>query len=304
MAQETPPPTHPPAPSRHEGVPFGAIVLILLGIVFLLQTTGVLPWEAWLDLWRFWPVLIIAGGLSILLGGRASWAALLVVLLLVAVGASALWFSSDQEEVVTSFVEPLGDLQSVAVRVAFGAGDLRLRSLAADSPNLVQAEFQTPGLAANAALRRSGESGELRITMAERGRFGRPAAADWDVALSRSPRLAIDIDGGAANIRLNLRDLRVAELDLDIGAADVEVTLPANAGETTVSVDAGAADIEISVPEGVAAKIDAARGLSSLEVDTSRFPRTDGGYASPNFASAQNRVTIDLRVGVSSVKVR
>ncbi len=304
MTQEAPPPARPPAPTRRGGAPFGGILLVLLGIVFLLQTTGVLPWEAWLELWRFWPVLVIAGGLSMLFGGRASWAVLLVILLLVAVGAGALWFSRDQGEVVTSFEEPLGELRSVAVRIAFGAGDLRVRSLAADSPSLVQAEFETPGLAANAALRRSGESGELRITMAERGSFGRPAGADWDIALSPSPRLVIDVDGGAANIRLNLRDLKVSQLDLDIGAADVEVTLPANAGDTRVSVDAGAADIEISVPEGVAAKIDGARGLSSLEVDTSRFPRTDGGYASANFAGAQNRVTIDLRVGVSSVKVR
>ena len=42
----------------------GPIILIVLGVLLLLNTTGVVPWEAWESLWRFWPVLLILWGIS------------------------------------------------------------------------------------------------------------------------------------------------------------------------------------------------------------------------------------------------
>lgn len=42
------------------------LLLIAAGIVLLLNTLGVLPWETWGEIGRFWPVVVIAFGLSIL----------------------------------------------------------------------------------------------------------------------------------------------------------------------------------------------------------------------------------------------
>jgi hypothetical protein len=42
------------------------LVLVCVGIVLLLNTLGVLAWESWSEIGRFWPVLVIAFGLSIL----------------------------------------------------------------------------------------------------------------------------------------------------------------------------------------------------------------------------------------------
>jgi hypothetical protein len=41
------------------------LVLTAVGIVLLLNTLGVLPWERWSEIGRFWPVLVIAVGLGI-----------------------------------------------------------------------------------------------------------------------------------------------------------------------------------------------------------------------------------------------
>jgi len=42
------------------------IVLVCVGVVLLLNTLGVLAWETWSEIGRFWPVLVIAFGLGIL----------------------------------------------------------------------------------------------------------------------------------------------------------------------------------------------------------------------------------------------
>ena len=58
------------------------------------------------------------------------------------------------------------------------------------------------------------------------------------------------------------------------------------AGRSTAVIEGGASRIEIVVPEGVAARITTSSGLSAIDVDTRRFPRTDDGYESPDFATA------------------
>ena len=52
---------------RRRGIPVFAIFLVTIGVVLLLQTTEVFPWDLWLDLWRFWPAILIASGINMIL---------------------------------------------------------------------------------------------------------------------------------------------------------------------------------------------------------------------------------------------
>ena len=283
-----------------------AFLLIGLGIVLLLQTTGIVPWELWNSLWRFWPVVIVAFGLNILLSRRAPLlAALLVLALFTSSVAGAFYLASTEEApVVTSLTEPLGELESAIVRITFGGGELKLTSLPPSSPNLVEGRLLTPGEAATATLRRTGSRGDLRLEMGGRRWLSGFAQADWELALARSPQFALEINGAAAKMSLDLRDLHVTELDIDTGASDVEIIVPARAGETRLNIDARAANIEVLVTEGVAAQISTSNGLAAFSVDRGRFPESEGGYASPGFGTAENRVTMAFNVGAANVTVR
>jgi hypothetical protein len=50
----------------------GATILISLGIIFLLNTTGILPWAFWGNFWsiawRLWPFFLIFAGIQIIIG--------------------------------------------------------------------------------------------------------------------------------------------------------------------------------------------------------------------------------------------
>ncbi|MFZ0640668.1 MAG: B-box zinc finger protein [Candidatus Acidiferrales bacterium] len=60
-------PGGPGASARHNYT--GSIILIVLGVVFLLATTGVLN-SRWV--WNFWPLLLIAIGVALILKRRAA----------------------------------------------------------------------------------------------------------------------------------------------------------------------------------------------------------------------------------------
>lgn len=293
--------------SQRRALPLGGIILLIVGIILLLQTTGIIPWTLWFHLWRFWPVLLIAVGVHLILGRRMPVVAALAVGLLLAGSAGAAYAFAVQDEPpglqTVEVNEPLDNLEAADVRMVFGAGELRLGSLPEDSTSLIEGTLRTPGGEAEVTLTSDNGRGSLVVEHGARRWFPGTRAANWDVSLSRTPALSLDVDGGAASMNLDLRDLRVDRLDLDVGAADVQLTLPSQ-GETAAAVRAGAANVDVTVPEGVATRITRESGLASFDIDTGRFPRDGNVYESPDYDTAEHRVDLVIQVGASSVTVR
>lgn len=130
-----------------------------------------------------------------------------------------------------------------------------------------------------------------------------PGALDWTVQLNEDVPLSLDFETGASRSEVDLTDLKVTEVKIETGASATTMTLSARAGFTKVAVEAGAAAMDLRVPGGVAARIVSKGGLSSVRVDQARFPGTGTRFESPDYATAANRVEIELETGVGSVSV-
>jgi hypothetical protein len=116
--------------------------------------------------------------------------------------------------------------------------------------------------------------------------------------------LELELETGASTVEADLSALRLAAVHLKTGASSSKLTLPANAGTTRVEVEGGAASVLLRVPSGVAARILSQGGASSTNVDLKRFPRAAGGYESPDYDTAANKVDIRSTLGAGSVEVR
>lgn len=255
-----------------------ALILIALGVVFLLDNLipgFSFPWET------LWPVILILIGIALVVG-------------------SPMGRRRRVEETVA-----LEGAQRARVRFAHGAGRLRASAGATGGP-LLQGSF---GGGVSVRRKRDGDALDVELLMGEGG-WGHLMGSwgsddlDWDVALTPDVPLELVFETGASDTRLDLSSLRVSDLRLKTGASATDITLPAAAGSTRVHVSSGAASVVLRVPAGVAARVSGTMGLGRLDVDTVRFPRGEGGYASSDFASAANRADIQVEGGVGSVEVR
>jgi hypothetical protein len=75
------------------------------------------------------------------------------------------------------------------------------------------------------------------------------------------------------------------------------------AGQTAARIECGFASVTVEVPAGVAARISGSVGIGALEVDHRRFPRLDGGWSTPGFETAADRIDISVSGGFGTVKV-
>jgi hypothetical protein len=126
---------------------------------------------------------------------------------------------------------------------------------------------------------------------------------EWNIHLNRDVPLTLRLETGASQSELDLRDLMVTDLRVNTGASKTDLTLPANAGLTTVRVELGAASLDMLVPQGVAARIRSESGAAAIEIDRTRFPYSNGIYESPEYSSAQNKVDIMIQAGAGRVAV-
>jgi hypothetical protein len=263
---------------------FWPIMLILAGVLLLLSNLGLLPGNAW-D-W-IWPVFLILLGVNILFRWRgvASFPALL-----------------DSQ--------PLEGAGSARLTLRHGAG--RLSVGAGDDPDLLYSGVFGGGV--DKQITHSGDRLEATLRprphdwMAWRGawpwNWGLRSGLVWEISLNPAIPLALALESGASENELDFSGLRLTEITLKTGASATRLTLPARAGVTRARIESGVASVDVRVPEGVTARIHGVMGLGALAVDQSRFPKRDGGYESPDFISAPNRVELEVQGGVGSVSVK
>jgi hypothetical protein len=191
---------------------------------------------------------------------------------------------------------PLDGAAEAAVRIRFGAGELTTRAAAAG--RLVDGSFR------GGVTHRRPSAG--RVELEQDTSHGWPwfdRGFNWTVGLTADVPLDLRIDAGASRNLFDLRELQVRSVELHTGASDTRILLPRAAGATTVRAETGAASLTLEVPTGVAARIRTRAVLGSTQIDEARFPRTAAGFESPDYATAANRVDIDVQSGVASLRV-
>ena len=70
----------------------GSVFWIVLGVVFFLSEMGLANWDSLAIILKFWPLILIALGLDVLLPRRSLWASLLGLFIMLVIFAGALWF--------------------------------------------------------------------------------------------------------------------------------------------------------------------------------------------------------------------
>ncbi len=257
------------------------IVLILIGVSALLQIVLGIGWI-------FWPLILIGAGLWLISG----------------------WNRGGPGRVPREQVSiPLEGAKEASVTVHHGAGRLLIGGGLAAANDLLLAGTFGGGL--DASRRREGDHLILDMRVKDRDvshyifpwTRGWAGLLDWDFTLAMGIPLTLSLETGASESRLSLTALQVRELRVKTGASSTTVDLPASAGLTRVMVESGAAAVRLHVPQGVSAAIQVRSALAGVHVDQARFPQAGGGYRSPDYDRAANRLEILVETGVGSVDI-
>ena len=300
--------------------------------VFLLALGGAIAAVTYLqpepaavvDLLRFWPLVVIAIGLALVLrrtqfnvaGGML--AAAVPGLLLgsaIAVGPQVGWDCAHHDRDLTSVHADQGTFSAPArVDVTTGCGTLTITTRAGSGWDLRAANTQGYAPVVDAST----SDLSLRSVRDDRW-FGDYGRDDWGLTLptSRIDDLNVVVNAGEGQTNLGDADIGALALTTNAGRSTVDlatarvesIAAAVNAGQLsiglptgddvrgTISVNAG--DAEVCVPDTVGVRVRSSGTFSST--DLNGLVQRDGAWESPDYASAAHHADLTVSVNLGSL---
>ena len=290
------------------------IILISAGILFLLNNFGIVDWSVWRALVRFWPLILVAIGLDIIMGRRGGvWPAMLILAFVVMFvsGSFALDFTDQifmNDLHTKEFSQAFDDVEKAKVAIDFRIGALDINSFTSSqylaTGTLDLAEFEQ----LKQEYRVLGSTGYL--TLDSRGEQVIPAwwfgdndgsTRDWRINLNDALPIELEIDTGVGKSEIDLRQLELNSLNLDSGVGKVILYLP-EAGNFNGYIQAGVGELIVYVPESLPIRITMDSGLGNNSV-VGDFDQVNNVYTSEDYTQAESRVNLNIDGGVGNINV-
>ena len=300
---------------------FWGALFISLGVLILLNNFYYLN-IGWDDLWKFWPVVLVLWGLTIVVknvyfkGLLAGASGLLLAFVIFATFKASTdifvdnfnWDSkdfnisvdnSDNYKTYNETYDPA--IKEAKFHFESGAGTFVIRNTTSD---LIMAK--TNGIDYDFYVNKYKSDQQENITLSGqehhfRFRHGK-LRNKVEVALNTNPIWDLNLEVGAASTDFDLHQYKTRRVDVSMGAASLKLRLGDNIDESHVNIEGGASSIEVYVPENAGCDIRTDISLSSKSFDGFN-KMSDDHYQTSNFDSAKNKIYLSISTGVSSVKV-
>jgi hypothetical protein len=296
---------------KKEGVNFGslflAILLILVGFFYLAKNTGWIDLNFNINWWQFWPLLIIASGLS-MLSGRGWFSVvigILVILLslgtivIVIINNSSFDFPGNgfYKESISIDKEP--NISSAVVNIKMGAAEINING---KSDKLLDGSFGSDFLKLKTESKVDNNIQELTLAGDSDWEKFKGGKTVLDLHVNPNTVLELNMDTGAVKMNLDLRDIMAEKIDINTGASKVNLILGFKVEESNLYINGGASSINILLPKSVGAKLKIISALSSRKlIDFKQID--DNNYESNNYQLASKKIDINLSLGVSSLDI-
>ncbi|MCL4510822.1 MAG: DUF5668 domain-containing protein [Bacteroidetes bacterium] len=293
---------------------FAGILITLLGIALILTNFDIVSLN-WHFIFKLWPILLIFGGISMLVSD-SKWRGILfavtsvLVLVWIFSLASIGWgnfrgifhhdgrFTHNQE-----FTQDMSkDVRHAVLTLNAGAGYFSINDT---SSELFYAHTESNvgdyALDAN----KDGSTERLDFTLKSREdhwSFG-GSKNHVEMMLNPKPDWNLNVDVGACSVNFDLTPFIIRTAEIKAGASSLRIRLGDKSDTTHLSMDTGASSVVVYVPESAGCQINDRAELSSKTFDNF-MKDSDGIYHTPNFDSAKKKVFIDIKAGVSSIKVK
>ncbi|HEY3367301.1 MAG TPA: LiaF domain-containing protein [Symbiobacteriaceae bacterium] len=285
------------------------LILIVLGIAFLVSNLG--NWNIWDFLIRMWPVWLIAVGLDILIGRQSRIGAIIVAAVTLAILGGGVWYYAVNTPMAGALSseqvnQPLNAARRADIEINSSIGELQVHE-SADANLLVSGTvYRLTGETIDKEAANSGDTAIYRLRsrmLATIPSIGPTQRGKWDLGLNPGVPMSLKLGTGVGQSNIDLSRLQVTDLELNTGVGQTTVVMPRQ-GVIRAKINTGIGQAEIIIPAGMAASIRAHTGIGAFRVNGDYTHMGNSSYVSPNYATAANRLDLEVSGGIGEVHVR
>ncbi len=285
---------------------FWGLLLVLVGGLILASNFGWLT-VSWDNLWRLWPLAIIAAGLSVLSVRSRVWrlATLLLILLTLASVAFVAtgWPLGDHSmRTYTTTSQKLAAVVTSA-NISLKAGMSQIHITSADQDAVAVAKFDSGSTASlNEQSSRNGTIQQTDLTANVNNQWWLGTInSTLDLSLTRSLPVTLSLDIGASDTTADLSQVQLQALNVKAGATKLDLTLGDRSAVTNVDIESGASSVILRVPQNSGVRIKLDGGMMSSHM--ADLQNNNGTYESAGCDSAAKKINVTGRLGLASFTI-
>lgn len=305
--------------SKDDRLGFG-LTLVTIGVIWLLFKFNILSFsiiDAIIDLW---PLLLVVAGVNLIFNNKSiitfiTWVLFLGILIWYGqfgnVSLSGMPERISGEETVSrdhsweSYESAKGeielddDIEKGNLKFDLGFGSVYISASSDDD-----LEYEIPEKITKVYSRTTKKTANVEFEQIEKLFFnwGDNQPMDYDIELPEDVEWDIDINTGAIDAVIDLKDLDVRNLDIDCGAGDIDITYSEDAPLVYTDIDCGATEVSLNVPQeaGVEISMD---GLVSENnfLSNGLVKVSDDIYRSEDFEKSDIKLFIEIDTGVGDI---
>lgn len=312
---------------------FWGVLFILIGLLFVLKNLNILDFS-WYQFLNLWPLLLVLWGIAMLpIKGVIK---LILSLTMVAMGIYLVntydpgcrikfhsprfywhgnrseWRDShrDHENNVKSddtdwetqllSIPYSAEISKATLQLDAAAGEFYLQKT---SDELIEVRKEGNIGSYSLTSQKSHDSQVLNLSMEQATIRVNRLKHRVEIKLHEKPVWDLDMDIGAASVDMDLSPFKINRINIDGGASEIQMKLGSLYPEINVVVDAGVSSIVIEVPEDSGCRIKTSTVLSGKNIRG--FKKTGSGrYETENFVDSENKILINIDVAGSKIEVR
>lgn len=319
---------------------FSALDLITIGIVLLLNTTGVISWKIWVELLRFWPLFIVSAGIGILfdfsiwskvIGKIITYLLFLAMLFFAGVNTinnstvvddfrnglpnfftnSLFVFNTSNNDQNKETVYSIADFQEIkelGLKLYNTKGTLTVTDANSDntifgvnaSYSQYDSEYTIEKSVENEKMNLIFDSGEITNGFMN---FSN-SAPKYDFVLGNFLQNSnLELKLGAGETRIDLSKIQLTTLKANTAAGKLIANFSDNALPTSMELEVGAGEMEITIPKDAGYKLKYSVGVGGVKIDGQNVGVGLGSkdtLVSDNYSNSTRKVDIKLDVAVGS----
>ncbi len=309
--------------------------LIFIGIVLLLNTLDVLPWNVWTEIIKFWPLFLIIGGLSIIfeLNRLLSWVFGIITLLMYLVVIFFLITKNNS-----------GSFDKYDIKIPQWISNITQKFSNSNDNGLIESTYSIPQkykyyknydislkiAASTFEMKDNEDTLNLQLFSKYNKKFGKPLILldkkhdllffdfeqkDDDFGnynfSTKSPSYNLYFNNdsfienlslkvGAGKTVIDLSDAKIKDIEAEIGAGELDIELSNISDNSSFDIKVGTGDVSLKIPEEVGFRIHYTLGLGDIDVSGAGIDKFIGKgiYESPNYDSTDTNIDINVEVGL------
>lgn len=274
----------------------GAVFLIFLGCILLLNSTGALPWSIWgnvfMTFFRIWPIFLIFAGFQIIFSSNKiaksvfdiAWTILIIGIFSLSILASIgkitlpewtnsigwnLSFTNANSVTQTQELkfEDYQDVSTLAYEINVQAGEFNLSSTDSSNAYLTtKAEYKENIGTPKSVVDQTGSDVLIKFYQEFEGIAFGASNFKYDLTLDSNDKpTKIDAQVTAGDLKADLSSLKLTDLKFLMTAGDARIKVGNDVKDINIKVTAG--KLTLLVPQSYRLEIDANSTAGDIDVD-------------------------------------